>query len=174
MGMFWVALIQKYTMSALFYALMSLILYLYLNKREWSPRSCLAVRSWYSNRIGCWGAFPGRRLEVSWGLSREAVIGRDSSCDIVIPDAFVSSRHARVYASGEDYFVEDLGSVNGTLINVDPSICLSGCCPATGCRSAGRPSASIQLPRKMGTSVSPSPPESCCWPAVCRYTGSRC
>jgi cell division protein FtsW len=51
------------------------------------------------------------------------VIGRDSGCDIVLPDAFVSSRHARIYASGDDYFVEDLGSVNGTLIN-DRSVTL--------------------------------------------------
>ena len=50
-------------------------------------------------------------------MNRETVLGRDSGCDIVLPDAFVSFRHARIYASGDGYFVEDLGSANGTLIN---------------------------------------------------------
>ena len=75
MGMFWVTLLQKYTMSALFYAFMSLVLYLYLKKREWSPHtasSALVVLNsdWLAPSAG---QAPG----VSWGLRREAVIGRD-------------------------------------------------------------------------------------------------
>ncbi len=45
------------------------------------------------------------------------VIGRSPGADIVIGDDFVSSRHARVYPSGGDVFIEDLGSTNGTLVN---------------------------------------------------------
>ena len=95
--MFWVALIQKYTMSALFYALMSLILYLYLNKREWSPQVASHTLTVLKSD---WllGRFSGQAPEASWNLNRETVLGRDSGCDIVLPDAFVSFRHARIYA----------------------------------------------------------------------------
>jgi len=123
LGMFWVALLQKYTMSALFYAFMSLILYLYLKKREWSPRAAsraLTVLKSDWLLAGCPPGASGQAPGATWSLNREAVIGRDSGCDIVLPDAFVSARHAWVYASGEGYFVEVLGSVNGTSINGRP------------------------------------------------------
>lgn len=45
------------------------------------------------------------------------VIGRTSDCDVVLYDPGVSRRHARVFAEGENYFVEDLGSSNGTKVN---------------------------------------------------------
>jgi diguanylate cyclase (GGDEF)-like protein len=48
------------------------------------------------------------------------VLGRDSSCDIVAPDTTVSREHARVEPRGDAYFVVDLGSTNGTLINGEP------------------------------------------------------
>jgi pSer/pThr/pTyr-binding forkhead associated (FHA) protein len=32
-------------------------------------------------------------------------------------DSFVSQVHARVFRRGDDYWVEDLGSTNGTLVN---------------------------------------------------------
>ena len=48
---------------------------------------------------------------------RQAVIGRDSFCDIVLVQKTVSRRHARVFFDGEHYQVEDLGSAHGTLLN---------------------------------------------------------
>jgi cell division protein FtsW len=130
--MFWVAMLQKYLMSALFYAVICLVLYLYVNKRDWSASGAsrtlavfpsdspmhLAESSAPLRDVRFSG--PGARRGAAWSLNREAVIGRDSGSDIVIPDAFVSARHARLYTSGEDYFVEDLGSVNGTFINGRP------------------------------------------------------
>ena len=32
-------------------------------------------------------------------------------------DTFVSQMHARVFRRGDDYWVQDLGSTNGTLVN---------------------------------------------------------
>ncbi len=56
-----------------------------------------------------------------WRLDREEVlIGRSPECDILLPDRQVSRRHARVYRVGEHYFVEDLGSKNGTWVNGEP------------------------------------------------------
>jgi pSer/pThr/pTyr-binding forkhead associated (FHA) protein len=50
----------------------------------------------------------------------ETVIGRDASCHVTIPDASVSHRHARVYHSDGEWYVEDLGSTNGTFVNDRP------------------------------------------------------
>ena len=47
----------------------------------------------------------------------EAIIGRAPGCEVVIDDARVSKRHARVMCAGGRWVVEDLGSTNGTLLN---------------------------------------------------------
>jgi hypothetical protein len=44
-------------------------------------------------------------------------IGRSSGSDLVLNDHFVSSTHARVVRRGQYFFVEDLGSTNGTYVN---------------------------------------------------------
>jgi ABC-type multidrug transport system ATPase subunit len=47
----------------------------------------------------------------------EMLIGRDPSLDIVIEAPGVSRRHARIYLQGEQQYIEDLGSSNGTYVN---------------------------------------------------------
>lgn len=47
----------------------------------------------------------------------ETIIGRDTTGDIVISDAEISRRHARIYKLGDSFMVEDLGSTNGTFVN---------------------------------------------------------
>ncbi len=44
-------------------------------------------------------------------------IGRDSTNDIVINDAEISRRHARLTFQGGKFVLEDLGSTNGTFVN---------------------------------------------------------
>jgi pSer/pThr/pTyr-binding forkhead associated (FHA) protein len=44
------------------------------------------------------------------------LIGRGSDAAIRLDDDYVSTRHARIANSGEQWFVEDLGSTNGTYI----------------------------------------------------------
>jgi hypothetical protein len=53
---------------------------------------------------------------VAYTIYDELLIGRAPDCDIVLDDSFVSSHHARVYRVEPDYWLEDLGSTNGTLI----------------------------------------------------------
>lgn len=48
---------------------------------------------------------------------REWVVGVDSSCDVVIRSPYVSRRHCRVWETEGLYWLEDLGSRNGTHIN---------------------------------------------------------
>ncbi len=44
-------------------------------------------------------------------------IGRSARSDVCIPDAFASRLHAEVRQEGDSYWLQDLGSANGTLLN---------------------------------------------------------
>jgi pSer/pThr/pTyr-binding forkhead associated (FHA) protein len=48
--------------------------------------------------------------------SSAILIGRAPSCTLVLDDDYSSSRHARLYPEGGQWFVEDLGSTNGTFL----------------------------------------------------------
>lgn len=45
------------------------------------------------------------------------VIGRGSDCQIRLDDDYSSTRHARVFPSEGEWWVEDLGSTNGTYLD---------------------------------------------------------
>ena len=55
----------------------------------------------------------GSEVALGGGLT----VGRSRSSDLQIDDAFVSHMHARILRRGQFYFVEDLGSTNGTFVN---------------------------------------------------------
>lgn len=59
----------------------------------------------------------GPLSDQRWPLARTVVLGRDSTCDIVVPDRQVSRYHARVTPTQEGMILEDLGSKNGTHCN---------------------------------------------------------
>lgn len=47
----------------------------------------------------------------------DVFIGRLPECELQLVSNMVSRKHARVYRDGTDYFIEDLGSGNGTFLN---------------------------------------------------------
>ena len=47
------------------------------------------------------------------------VIGRATTCDLVLADRYLSRQHARIVRRGDRWSIEDLGSRNGTLVNGD-------------------------------------------------------
>jgi hypothetical protein len=61
---------------------------------------------------------PEQAKGQAFPLADEISIGRATGCAIALPtDTFVSQVHARVFRRGDEYWVEDLGSTNGTLVN---------------------------------------------------------
>lgn len=44
-------------------------------------------------------------------------LGRQPDCEVVIAHPTVSSRHARIFFADGNFFIEDLGSTNGTAVN---------------------------------------------------------
>jgi hypothetical protein len=59
------------------------------------------------------GGNAGERAELD---QAPILIGRGNDAQIRLDDDYVSTRHARIAASGDQWFVEDLGSTNGTYI----------------------------------------------------------
>jgi serine phosphatase RsbU (regulator of sigma subunit) len=63
----------------------------------------------------------GPQLGQEFPLTGEcARIGREPEADVCLPGRLVSRNHARIWCVDGDYFVEDLGSRNGTLLNGAP------------------------------------------------------
>lgn len=57
---------------------------------------------------------------VSIAVHGPVIVGRSPGADIVIGAGYVSGRHARFQLMGQNLFVEDLGSKNGTAVNGRP------------------------------------------------------
>lgn len=65
------------------------------------------------------GLLKGQR----WQVSETIVLGRESTCDVVVADRQISRYHARLTLTPEGVILEDLGSKNGTHHN---GVALSG------------------------------------------------
>lgn len=63
--------------------------------------------------VGQAGPLNGHR----WMVQSQLLVGRDVSCDIMIPSRQVSRKHARFRYTHDGVYVEDLGSKNGTHVN---------------------------------------------------------
>ncbi len=62
------------------------------------------------------GPLKGQR----WPINQTLVLGRESSCDVVVADRQISRYHARLTPTPEGVILEDLGSKNGTHHNGVP------------------------------------------------------
>src|SRR5262252_4977237 len=56
----------------------------------------------------------GERLALA---AKGAILGRHPECDIVLDQGAVSRQHAQISVIDGEYFIEDLHSRNGTLVN---------------------------------------------------------
>lgn len=57
------------------------------------------------------------RMQEHYILNDNITLGRSSKNDIVIKDKFVSKNHLIFLEDNDSYFIEDLGSANGTFVN---------------------------------------------------------
>ena len=60
------------------------------------------------------GALAGTRISLD---ARPILIGRADDSTLVLDDDYASTRHARIAMQGEEWYVEDLGSTNGTYLD---------------------------------------------------------
>lgn len=52
-----------------------------------------------------------------WNITSDIFIGRDQSCEIMIDSRQVSRQHAKIFHNNEGFFIQDLQSKNGTVID---------------------------------------------------------
>jgi pSer/pThr/pTyr-binding forkhead associated (FHA) protein len=57
--------------------------------------------------------------QVRHFLLPEITIGRDPACECALDDETVSARHARLSFHHNQWWLEDLGSTNGTMLNLE-------------------------------------------------------
>ncbi len=80
------------------------------SRREGGPRS----RAGLSNVVIHADGDKPRTVPVE---STSLVLGRAPECELPLDDTYVSQQHARIFAKDGHWYVEDLGSTNGTSVN---------------------------------------------------------
>jgi hypothetical protein len=61
------------------------------------------------------GKYQGGEFPV--GPEKQILVGRSSDLDMVLVEDMVSRKHARIGMVGDEIWIEDLGSTNGTFVN---------------------------------------------------------
>jgi pSer/pThr/pTyr-binding forkhead associated (FHA) protein len=121
--------ILKYCFLALMYLFLLRVVQIVLREMR-TPKPAALVDGAPASAAAPRRRGPGLRLRLLEPTAREGetiplgdelTVGRGGGCGIVLADdQFVSTVHARVFRRGDDVFVEDLGSRNGTFVNGQP------------------------------------------------------
>ncbi|MDL9936648.1 FHA domain-containing protein [Gordonia sp. ABSL1-1] len=80
------------------------------DKRRRSP----GVRGSARYLVVTHGALANTRISLG---NQAVLIGRADDSTLVLTDDYASERHARLTRRGDDWYVEDLGSTNGTYLD---------------------------------------------------------
>ncbi len=112
----------RYVFLGLLYAFLALASWLIYRELRPAPAKEAARaparprKSGRKAKVVLLGDAPFRR-QGSWEVQAEMVVGRAPECAICVEDEFASNQHARIYRAEGGYYVEDLGSTNGTYVN---------------------------------------------------------
>jgi hypothetical protein len=124
------ASVEPFALSALKYGLLALLFLFIWRAMRWvirglnvEPASPALVRTGDVGATiplgGTLVVFPadgGKPRSVR--IDANVTIGRAPECELRIDDdTYVSQQHARVFGKGGSWYVEDLGSTNGTYVN---------------------------------------------------------
>src|SRR5579863_1933390 len=61
------------------------------------------------------GKYQGGEFPIA--MDKQILVGRSSDLDMVLVEDMVSRKHARISMQGDQIWIEDLGSTNGTFVN---------------------------------------------------------
>ena len=57
------------------------------------------------------------KLYDTYAVKETTIVGRSRKCDVCIAAPFMSAEHAKIFFADGEFFIEDLGSTNGTTVN---------------------------------------------------------
>jgi len=122
--------VTPFALSALKYGLFALLFLFVWRSMRWAVRGLTAEPAPRGRRARKRGDAPpapsGPRTVVvhapegkprSIPLATSMTIGRAPECELLIDDTYASSQHARLFGKNGTWYVEDLGSTNGTFVN---------------------------------------------------------
>ncbi len=104
--------ILKYSFLALIYLFLFWLLFLIAKDLRYSKTKTNNLQAWLKVESG-----PEFKRPRLLAIKKAITIGRDERNVLVLNDDSVSAFHARVYEEGGRYYIEDLSSTNGTLVD---------------------------------------------------------
>jgi pSer/pThr/pTyr-binding forkhead associated (FHA) protein len=118
--------VEPFTLSALKYALLALLFLFIWRAMRWVVRGLNVDRTPPAPKGGV-ATTPARQTILlvqpdgnkpfPYRLEGATTIGRAAECELRLEDTYVSQQHARIFDRGGNWYVEDLGSTNGTFVN---------------------------------------------------------
>ena len=86
------------------------------SSRERGAKTPRAVKKGPTHVAVIEGAMRGTTLPLT---ESGVLLGRNPECSLVLSDDFASGRHARIYPEADGWYLDDLGSTNGTYIGAE-------------------------------------------------------
>lgn len=91
---------------------MGIYAYTHVNRRQQAMEEAVSASD-TAHLIGSNGIRAGQVVVLVDGM----LIGRDSHCNLRLPDRAVSRQHARIRYAQDQWFIQDMGSKTGTYVN---------------------------------------------------------